>query len=635
MQNKRGLSAVVTTLIIILLVIVAVGILWAVVSSFIKSSSEQIELGQFTLDLEIKSVQVAGDDVTVTVQVKRNRGEGDFIGMNFIFSDEKNSETFREDTFLGELDTGTFTFILTELNAAELTSVSVAPIYQLSSGKEKAGDAADMYDFGTGVSVSDGDDGGTGTGDVVLTNFEAMGFVGTEKIEYDSISGKVDENGDPELPEFKKAIVDPLDVLPGDSQTFTAHVYSPHGISEVTSITELDNSISDLDFEKIDEYTENEQIIEIWSVTWTVEDVHAIKYRTNLTAIDNEGNSNSLGLTWTDSCQSQITQGIDDEIVSTCATAVSGTNVWGLDDGSLIISADMTIRATTAWVFNDGKTITPNANLIVQGTIQKSNLYTDDDDGDGYIETEGFSLTGTTRAKDVLDYGVFDCDDTSAYVQLDRTVPIDADHDGHTDGGSATRCTGPDTPINGRDYYNDATNNYKYLKSTPLGSSDCDDDDDQVWGVGYTCYADVDGDGFGAGSGDAQCGSCSEGYVEDNTDCCDTDANARPNQGTSYSVPRSGGCGGSYPYDYNCNNVETKSYTLTGGSCDDCEANYELERCDYFSTGDTGYSGSVPACGVAGNWILSSGGGEECSREYSDCGSVIGCTSEQRTQKCI
>ena len=98
-SSTKGLSDVVTTLVIILISLVAIGVVWVVIQNVIQKGSEQVELGQFTLDLQIKSVQVEDEGVTVVV-VKRNPGEGEFVGMNFIFFDGQNSETIRENTTL-------------------------------------------------------------------------------------------------------------------------------------------------------------------------------------------------------------------------------------------------------------------------------------------------------------------------------------------------------------------------------------------------------------------------------------------------------------------------------------------------------------------------------------------------------
>jgi flagellin-like protein len=52
-MEKKGLSAVVTTLIIILLVLVAVGIIWVVVRNV-------VEEGGSTIDLSVKCLDVPG-----------------------------------------------------------------------------------------------------------------------------------------------------------------------------------------------------------------------------------------------------------------------------------------------------------------------------------------------------------------------------------------------------------------------------------------------------------------------------------------------------------------------------------------------------------------------------------------------
>jgi hypothetical protein len=80
----------------------------------------------------------------------------------------------------------------------------------------------------------------------------------------------------------------------------------------------------------------------------------------------------------------------------------------------------------------------------------------------------------------------------------------------------------------------------------------------------------VDGDGYGNPSSSVtSCTGAPPAYVTNNTDCCDTDANARPNYvGSGYSVTRNG-CGG---YDYNCDgqaitNQPILTCSSASGSC--------------------------------------------------------------------
>ncbi|MBU4308599.1 MAG: hypothetical protein KJ566_02300 [Nanoarchaeota archaeon] len=164
MQSKRGLSGVITTLIIILLVIAAIGIIWAVVNPFIRESAEEISLAKFTLALQIKNVQYVEDNIEVSV--KRGQGDGDLVGLQFIVSDglnsfivEKSSTLAQQEMTTYELIAGTdFTWGDADFFQADVTEVSVAPIYATTSGTAVTGDIADTYVIGSG---SVGDSGGT------------------------------------------------------------------------------------------------------------------------------------------------------------------------------------------------------------------------------------------------------------------------------------------------------------------------------------------------------------------------------------------------------------------------------------------------------------------------------------------
>ena len=59
MNNKKGLSAIVATLLIILLVLVAVGILWAVLNNVIQSGADTVELNQKCLEVKLEAGAVS------------------------------------------------------------------------------------------------------------------------------------------------------------------------------------------------------------------------------------------------------------------------------------------------------------------------------------------------------------------------------------------------------------------------------------------------------------------------------------------------------------------------------------------------------------------------------------------------
>ncbi len=148
-MKKRGLSTIVTTLIIILVSLVAVGIIWFVIGNILSGSAEEIFLGKFTLDLQIKNVEIVDTD-TISMDVKRNPGKGDLTGIKFIFNNGAISQVFEEDIVLNELGQVHFNFDLTQFLADDVLTISIAPIFTTASGKKIFGNVISIYNVKEG-----------------------------------------------------------------------------------------------------------------------------------------------------------------------------------------------------------------------------------------------------------------------------------------------------------------------------------------------------------------------------------------------------------------------------------------------------------------------------------------------------
>jgi hypothetical protein len=146
-MSKRGLSAVVITLIIVLLSLVAVGVVWTVVSRIIKSGSGGIGTGleKLTTSLDITNAYEQSGNIIVTV--KRGTGKENLIKIKFILSDG-DSETLTEDTALAELEEHAFSLTPAKLISADIRKVSVVPVFGLADGSESVGDVTDTYFIG-------------------------------------------------------------------------------------------------------------------------------------------------------------------------------------------------------------------------------------------------------------------------------------------------------------------------------------------------------------------------------------------------------------------------------------------------------------------------------------------------------
>jgi len=106
--QKRGLSAIVATLLIILLTLIAVGIIWVVVRGLVEGGSEDIDISARCLEVDVRAtevVPVAGEAGNYSVTLDRRAGGGDIDGVVVnVFNDTDSS---------GILDFG---FALTELD---------------------------------------------------------------------------------------------------------------------------------------------------------------------------------------------------------------------------------------------------------------------------------------------------------------------------------------------------------------------------------------------------------------------------------------------------------------------------------------------------------------------------------------
>ena len=128
MENKRGLSAIVATLIIILLVLVAVGIIWVVVRNVIQEGAEQVDISTKCIAVDLRAVSVvpvADEAGNYSVTLRRLAGGEAIGGVKIVlFSDTANSGVL-DDYFqtLSELGTRTETVVtnVTDANRLDYT----------------------------------------------------------------------------------------------------------------------------------------------------------------------------------------------------------------------------------------------------------------------------------------------------------------------------------------------------------------------------------------------------------------------------------------------------------------------------------------------------------------------------------
>lgn len=121
-DSKKGLSEVITTLIVIGVSLVAITIIWVVVRNIISSGADEIEVSKFVVDLEIQEVKTSTNGIDIVL--KRNAGQGALKEIVFAISDGTNTQTFKQEVNIEELEQKTFTVDYT----GPVKTVSVSPV---------------------------------------------------------------------------------------------------------------------------------------------------------------------------------------------------------------------------------------------------------------------------------------------------------------------------------------------------------------------------------------------------------------------------------------------------------------------------------------------------------------------------
>ncbi|MGA2129990.1 MAG: archaellin/type IV pilin N-terminal domain-containing protein [Candidatus Pacearchaeota archaeon] len=608
MDEKRGLSEIIATLIIILITLVAIGIIWVVINGILKTGTQQIANSQNNVDLQITKVQVASNNITVSVYVKRNSGQGNFIAMDFIFNNGTDTEIIRENQTIPQLGQQSFSFILSKLPVNTLKSVSVAPVFQ-SGSTESVGNPTSTFDVSKIVAS---------VGAPLITGFEAMGFGGMKEVDY-NIS-----NGNPvTYPEFKNFTVNPLDVSVGQNQTFSVTVYSPNNVTNVTSFTQLDHDNLSLNFVK---FSDDGIGNSIWNVTWTAYDTHGTTYSTNVTAIDSAGNQNSINMEWTDTtdCNNVIplsAQGSPYPLYSNCV--VGSGEAGGLTGARLTITSGITVTVTAGTLVTNGFTLSGGHIALASGaTIRTTGyLYYFDSDNDGYADNATGIYSATTKGAGYVlaspsVHALTDCNPTNPNENTLQTGYIDADGDGYPGTAVSNACLPANTVYpSSTDCFDSNANarpNQTGWFTTDRGDGSYD----------YDCNSGSTPEtlsGTGSMPGNGKC--------DDNSHAaCD---NIYPDGVAGFATITTCGqngtwivpglvCGdiscSNYSKQAVCSNAPTLEYTNQTGVCDTNSGN----PCDnLYPNGKVGFIGAKPSVGSTGTYV--SDPGLKCADPVQNC----------------
>ncbi len=274
-------------------------------------------------------------------------------------------------------------------------------------------------------------------------------------------------------PQMYEAIIDPVDVKPGDVQAMSVKVKD--NVAKITAVianVETDNGI-----EKYELQLEAGTLSDgLWKAKWTVHDTHSETYRTTFIAENTLGEKSEVTLTWTDSCTAPFGGQWDITSANTpdAACFISGSD--GADNGDIVVNKagfTLNINSNANLVFNPGNKIQLTAGSIaVSATAQIKQAYlcAIDMDEDGLAKSSVStqftdssntcsSITGGRRRKDIA--GFSDGNDKIATYTVDSTGDV----------GKFNSIDAKDENTVAISYFDATNNRLKIAKSTDRGKT--------------------------------------------------------------------------------------------------------------------------------------------------------------------
>lgn len=147
--QRKAQGGVIVLVLLILIGIIIIAIVWNIIVPLIKEQSEDIQFGQFSVNLEVQNI-ILFENGVVRVVVSRGAGDFELEGLKFVFTDAEGRAVTRDDVAIDELNTKTYYFSPI-IGIGEIEKVDVAPIVNGNLGMPTQTELGSVLEVPSGV----------------------------------------------------------------------------------------------------------------------------------------------------------------------------------------------------------------------------------------------------------------------------------------------------------------------------------------------------------------------------------------------------------------------------------------------------------------------------------------------------
>ncbi len=147
-NNKRGLSTVVTTLIIILLVLVAIGIIWIVIRGVIETGTESIDYSVKCLKVDVSATAVnCSNPVACVVTLSRKAGGDAIEGVKFVFYNATGGGSGSVEEDVGNIEPLTTKVATVDSGVGTPNKVAINAFFEDAKGQDQVCTQTNEFSF--------------------------------------------------------------------------------------------------------------------------------------------------------------------------------------------------------------------------------------------------------------------------------------------------------------------------------------------------------------------------------------------------------------------------------------------------------------------------------------------------------